>query len=287
MDRNNKIDNFNVTMFFFIVVAGLLLFDIGFAETIYNSTYMTVFITNTAPQVIFSNATPNPAIPGQAVTARANITDVNGDSLSVNITYYNTTSGAESGIIHMDLQGDFYTNNTFILPVTAPAGTWYFNITTSDGFTTTVNKTTFTVNGVLSTRVDNSPIIFGNQTVGQVAQRAQNGTYVAGTYAGNVNGFPLVLNNTGNVLAAYSINGTYLAGQTDGSKIIGVGNVTWAITDTGSGSRASKTALAVAPASIATDIAASLAQNVYFWIDTPTGVTQQEYRGNITIETTG
>ncbi|MBN2421529.1 hypothetical protein JXB27_04590 [Candidatus Woesearchaeota archaeon] len=287
MDTNSKADSFNVTMFFFIVVAGLLLFEIGFATTLYNSTYMTVFITNTAPQMIFANATPNPALPGQTITARVNVSDANGDTLLVNITYYNTTSGAESDLISLVLEGDFYTNNTFTLPATAPVGTWYFNTTISDGFTTTINMTTFTVNAVLSTRIDNSPIIFGNQTVGQTAQRAENGTYVAGVYSENINGFPLVLNNTGNVLANYSINGTYLVGQTDGSEIIGIGNVTWNVTITDSGTRAGKIGLTTAPAVIAAGIAASGAQNVYFWIDTPTGVTQQEYRGNISIETIG
>jgi hypothetical protein len=279
----------NAVLIFFLILAGLEILNFGFAVSITNSTIMTVFITNTAPVVTYLNVTPDPALPGQALTFKANATDANGDPLTFTIIYYNTTGANVSGAaISLSLNGatGYYTNNTFTLSPEADAGTWSVNVTVSDGLTTIVNKTTFTVSGLLSTGLKNTPIDFGNQTVGLTAQRAENGTALAGKYKGIVAGFPLIINNTGNLQANYSINGTDLI--SDGGKIIGVGNVTWNVTATTDGTRTGKVALATgAPAKISDLVNAGDTQDVYFWIDTPNNVNQSQYNGTVLIETIG
>lgn len=275
----------NFALIVLVTLAAFSLINVGFATTFVNSTAMTVFIKNTAPQEIFANVTPNPAIPGQTLTFRANITDVNSDALKVNITYYNTTNKPQTGGInlHVPLNGLYYINNTFTLSATAAAGTWSVNATFSDGFVTVTNRTTFTVNSMTSTKLQNTPIDFGNQTVGQTAQRANNGTTVAGIYSSSIQGWPLVINNTGNTVANYSINGTNLVGPT---KTIGVSNVTWNTTRTGEGSRAGKVALTkTTPRLIVAHKSSGSNAKVCFWLDTPRGITQQRLNGTVKIVT--
>jgi len=275
----------NFALIVLVALAAFSLINIGFATTFVNSTSMTVYIKNTAPQEIFANVTPNPAVPGQTLTYRANITDINGDSLKVNITYYNTTNKAQTGgtNLHVPLNGLYYTNNTFTLSATAAAGTWSVNATISDGFTTVTNRTTFTVNSLTSTKLQNTPVDFGNQTAGLTAQRAENGTSVAGTYPSGIRGWPLIINNTGNTIANYSINGTNLVGP---SKTIGVSNVTWNTTRTGEGSRSGKVALTkTTPKLIAAHKGSGTNSKVYFWLDTPRSITQQRLNGTVKIVT--
>lgn len=264
-------------------MATFAVLDFGFATTFVNSTTMTVFIKNTAPVLLNATIAPDPAVPGQTMTYTANISDVNGDAVNGSITYYNTTNGARSIQIFLALESGLYVNNTFTIPTDAEPGTWYANITFTDGIVTMVNKTTFTVSALTATRLQNTPINFGNQTVGLTAQRAENGTAVAGVYQGIVAGFPLIINNTGNIKANYSINGTDLVGAT---ATIGAGNVSWNITATTIGERVGKIALTkTTPVTVEDGITAGLTSSVYFYLDTP-NVTQQTYNGNISIVTT-
>ncbi len=284
---NKGIDEHNTALFFFLVVGAFLLLDFGFAATGTNSTIMTVFITNTAPTLTFAAVQPNPALPGQTLNVTANITDANGDAITATYVVYDPSGASASGTIGLvHLSGLVYFNDTYTLDANAAPGTWSVNVTYNDGIATRVNTTTFTVNSVTSTTLQNTPIDFGNQTVGLTAQRAENGTAVAGTYNGVLAGFPLIINNTGNVKANYTINGSNLIGNTRPAEIIGVGNVTWNVTNTGVGSRTGKVALSTAQTKIASDIAAGNSQNVYFWIDTPNGVSEQRYNGTVVIVTT-
>ena len=272
----------HVILLILVVLASLSLLNFGFASSISNSTRMFVWITNTAPVVVFANVTPNPALPSQTLTYKINVTDANSDTMTVSIIYYNTTHKARSSSIKVPVNGNWRINNTFTLPSDADPGTWYVNATISDGLATVINKTIFTVSSLVGTRLQNSPIDFGNQTAGQTAQRASNGTAVAGKYKAITAGWPLIINNTGNTKNNYTINGTDLVGT---SKTIGVSNVTWALTRTGEGSRTSKTALTKSQVSITTGKTAGQSQRVYFWTDTPNGIKQQQYNGTIIIVT--
>ncbi len=294
MDERHTVARGNLVLFVFLVIASIALLGVGFATTQYLNTTMTVFITNTPPVLVYANVTPNPASPGNTLTFLANITDNNSDTITASIIYYNTTGAAQGGPTNLSLAsgtsltGAIFSNNTYTLPSTAAAGTWTVNITFSDGIATVVNATSFTVSSVLSTALGNAPISFGNQTVGQTAQRAENGTAVAGIYYGTVNGFPLLLNNTGNIPANYSVNGTSLVGQTTPAQAIGPGNVTFNITDTGVGSAGGKIALpSAAPATIANGVTGGSVQKVYFYISTPNGISQQNYTGNMTFNIQG
>mgnify|MGYP006992524691 CR=1 FL=1 len=282
----NQKKHIHFALFLFIILAGFMLLDFGFAESKTNATRMTIFIKNTAPVIVWANVTSNPTLPGSYITIRGNASDANGDSLMFNVSIYNTTKGliARRKMSYHPTE-KIWVNNTYQLPADARPGNWYANITFYDGFTFVVNKTRFEVSSQTSTKLQNSPIDFGNQTVGQIAQRADNGTAVAGKYSTAIRGWPLILNNTGNTLVNYTLNGSDLKGPT---KTIGVGNVTWNITSNpvdGEGVATGKIKLTAAQKLVATGKAAKSYQKVYFWITTPNGITQQRLNGTVVIIT--
>ncbi len=247
------------------------------------TTYMIVRITNTAPTVNEVTVAPDPADPSTTMNITANVTDPNGvpaDISSVVATY--SGPGGETATVNLVFNGGtgLFENTTYTLPWNATPGTWNvsFNATDTAG-TWNVNSTSFTVNPVVSITLHNTPVDFGNASVGVSDRRADNGTAGSGYIGGTIKGFPLKVNNTGNVDANYTIKGKDLMGQVDPNFNISVTDVKY---DTDS-NVAGATQLALADQSISnTNIPGSL-DDVYFWITTPPSIPEQDYKGNLTI----
>ncbi len=243
-------------------------------------TYATVYVINTLPNIQTVTESPNPAVPSDIITVKANVSDVNGDLSKVWAKYYNTTGGLVGTVkLIYNTTSKLYQNTTFTIPADAVGGTWNVTVYANDTYGTKSKSTTFTVNSVIAMALQNTPIDFGNSSVGVTNRRAENGTAVAGSYRGIVAGFPLKVNNTGNTKNNYSISGLQLVGQTNSAYKIGVSNVTYKLTSAPPG-----TALTGVNMLYSGNNAPKSIVNTYFWINVPTGIPQQQYKGNVTIK---
>lgn len=247
-----------------------------------STTYATVYVINTLPHIETVTVSPAPAVPSDLMTVNANVSDANGDLSKVLAKYYNTTGGLVGTVtLIYNSTSKLYQNTTFTIPADAAGGTWNVTIYANDSYGTVSKSTLFTVNTLLAMALQNTPIDFGNTSVGVTGRRAENGTAVAGSYRGVVAGFPLKVNNTGNTKNNYSISGLQLVGQTVGTYKIGVSNVTYKVTSTPPG-----TALTGVDTLYSGNNAPKSIVNTYFWINVPTGIPQQQYKGNVTIKAT-
>lgn len=254
-----------------IGVFGILAFSTATSAANQSTTYTTVYVMNTLPDVANTTASPDPAVPSDTMTVTVNVNDVNGDLDKVWAVYYNT-SGSAVGTVWLwyNATSGLYQNSTFTLPVDAASGTWNVTVYANDTYGTSQDSDTFTVGTVVAMTLHNTPVDFGNTSVGVNDRRAENGTAVAGSYQGIVAGFPLVVNNTGNANNNYTISGTKLPGQTDTGYDIGAGNITYDLTATLPG-----TALTGADALFSGNNAPNSEINLYFWIDVPAGIQGQ------------
>jgi hypothetical protein len=245
-----------------------------------STTYATVYVMNTLPHIQTVTASPDPAVPSDVMTVKSNVSDVNGDLDVVWAKYYNTTMGLVGTVsLTYNATSKLYADYTFTIPADAIGGTWNVTVYANDTYGTSSKSTTFTVNSVIAMTLQNTPIDFGNSSVGVANRRAENGTAIAGSYRGVVEGFPLIVNNTGNTKNNYTISGLDLVGQTNGAYKIGVSNVTYKLTSTPSG-----TALTGVDTLYSGNNNAKSVVNTYFWINVPTGIPQQQYKGNVTIK---
>ncbi len=243
-------------------------------------TYSTVYVINTLPNIQIVTESPNPAVPSDIITVKSNVTDANGDLNKVWAKYYNTTGGLIATVkLVYNTTSKLYQNNTFSIPANGAGGTWNVTVYANDTYGTVSKSTTFTVNSVIAMTLQNTPIDFGNSSVGVTNRRAENGTAVAGSYRGIVAGFPLKVNNTGNTKNNYTISGLQLVGQTNSAYKIGVSNVTYKLTSILPG-----TALTGVNTLYSGNNAPKSIVNTYFWINVPTGIPQQQYKGNVTIK---
>ena len=266
----------------FLVIVGLFSVSAGFTLAATNQTTdLLVYIMNTAPAFQGGNVTvtPDPAYPNDTMTVKANVTDSNNDTLTVNCTYYNTTGSAQSPTVWLVYNGvsGLWENNTFQLSTSAGLGVWNVTCVASDNITTTSFTTNFTVAAFCEMALDQIPEDFGNTSVPVTDRRAENGTAETGYVGGAIKGFPLRVNNTGNCNNNYSISGNDLVGQLNGAYSIPVSNVGYALTSaaptatlTGSFVQYSDTN---APGSMV---------NTFFWLSA-SNVPQQNYKGNVTI----
>lgn len=253
-----------------------------------NQTTMTVRIINSAPTVESITFSPNPIDPGNTITIFANVTDPNSvpsDINTVNATIDMSTNATGDDVtlaMTYNSSSSLYEVN-YTLSVNAVPGTWGVTVDADDNAVASdSNSSNFTVNSVVSIGLIDSPIDFGNASVGEEDRRADNSTAGSGYTGGSVRGFPLQLNNTGNVNADYDIQGTNLTGQTDNSYDIAVSNVEWNTENNAT----SATGLTTSDVSVATSQAPLATQDVYFWITLPSNIPEQNYEGNVTISAT-
>ena len=254
------------------------------------TTDLIVRIVNTPPVINNVTVTPNPADPGNTITVNATITDANGipgDVSTVKVTYIGP--GGETFTFFLVFNESIsptvgkYSNNTFTLPSNATPGTWFANVTVND----TKNAQTsflanFTVNAFISITLANTPVDFGNASSGETLRRAENGTTnsVQGFAGGPIKGFPLLINNNGNVNLAYNMTGNNLTGQTNSSFVIPVSNIFFnTIINTSSAQSLSETV----SKQLSNGNVPNSAEESFFWITLPTTLTEQEYKGNVTI----
>lgn len=230
----------------------------------------------TAPVINSINDTPDPTNPGDTINFTANVSDnVNVDTVLLEIEGTNyTMSGTEPSYWYDTLDTSAYAPGTYAYTVYAndTYGNW---ATPLDG--------NFTINTLVSIDLTQIPIDFGNTTIPVYNRSADNGTIsTAQGYDGDgvVEGFPMIVNNTGNVHVNLTISGTDLIGLTQTSYSIGVGNVTYDL----DGTVATTTALATTTTEYATNVTSfGGTQDTYFWIQIPQGLPSQFYQGNVTI----
>ena len=274
--------SFLIAMVACLVIVGAFAFSTTLTSAANNeTTYARVYVMNTLPSVTDVTASPDPASPSDTMTVEANVSDANGDLDVVWAEYYNTTGLVATVGLVLNATSGLYYNDTFQLASNAVPGTWNVTVYANDTYGESSNFTTFVVEGIVALELYNTPVDFGNASAGDSDRRAENGTAVAGSYQGIVAGFPLQVNNTGNVNEDYSISGLDLVGQTDSNFNISVGNVEYNLTDTnGAGF-----SLTDSEVEFASTNAPQSIQDVYFWINVPS-VPQQEYKGNVTIRAT-
>lgn len=243
------------------------------------TTYATVYVANSLPVVTDVTVNPSPANPSDTLTVTANVSDANGDLDVVWVKYYNTTGDlvANLGLVYNGGTG-LYENTSFTLAANADPGQWNATVYANDSFGESSDYFLFSVNGLVAMELKNTPIDFGNASAGETGRRADDGTTGSGYDGGTIKGFPLKVNNTGNVNQNYTIKGLDLVGDVNPAYNIGVGNVSYNLTNTG-GAGFSLTTSATQFASV---ISPAVIQDVYFWIDIP-AVPQQDYTGNVTI----
>lgn len=230
----------------------------------------------TAPVINSINDTPDPTNPGDTINFTANVSDnVNVDTVLVQIEGTNySMSGTEPSYWYDTLDTSAYTPGTYTYTV-------YANDTYGNWATPLAGN--FTINTLVSIDLTQIPIDFGNTTIPVYNRSADNGTSsTALGYDGDgvVEGFPMIVNNTGNVYVNISISGTDLVGLTQTSYSIGVGNVTYDL----DGTVATMTALTTTTTEYASNVTSfGGTQDTYFWIQIPQGLPSQFYQGNVTI----
>ena len=234
------------------------------------TTFNVTDLTN--PTIQWVNATPNPVDPGNTINITAKVTDnVGVDTVVVEINGQNYTMNYSGNDIY------YYDGfDTFI-----EAGTYNYTVYANDTYGNDATPVTsnFTINELISLSLSQTPIEFGNTTIPVTNRRADNGTSGNGYTGGTVKGFPMVVNNTGNVNENFTISGTGLIGQTNSSFTIGAGNVSYnTINDINSATSLSTTAQ-----QLASNIAMNNISNAYFWLSIPEGVPSQQYIGTINV----
>lgn len=227
----------------------------------------------TDPVINSVNAAPNPVDPGNTINITANITDnVNVDTIIVDIdgvNYTMTYSGS----------GDVWYYDQWDTLVTA--GMYYYTVYANDtsGNNATSMDGNFTVSTLIAVTLSNTPIDFGNTTIPVTERRADNGTAGDGYSGGTIKGFPLVVNNVGNVNENFTIAGTNMTGQTDSGYEIDVSNISYDTDSDVSGA----SSLSTSATTFASSVAMSGTQNVYFWLTIPSGYISQDYQGTVNI----
>ncbi len=229
------------------------------------------------PTITFLNDTPDPVSPIGLLNITANLTD-NYDISSAwvdieGINYTMTRNGGSaqgSGIVY------YHAFTPYLSP-----GLHNYTVYANDTFNNLAvpKKSNFTVTTLVSLDLKQDPVSFGNASPGDSMRRAENGTSVPGSYEGTYKGFPMIVNNTGNIELDFSLAGTALVGQTNNAYSIGVGNMTWNTTSVS----ALGTRLSTSPAVFDNNIAMSSNSQLYFWIDVPYGLPSQQYSGSINI----
>lgn len=237
------------------------------------SNYTTFLVTDlTDPVINAINDTPDPVDPGNVINFTANVTDnVAVDKVWILINGTNYTMNSSGG--DMYYYDGFDTESLY-------AGTHNYTVYANDTYGNDATPVTsnFTINVLVSVEITQVPIAFGNTTIPVTDRRADNGTAGSGYVGGTIKGFPMIANNTGNVYENFTIAGTNLIGQTQGSYVVGVGNVTYNTTANLPG-----TALTTSDVQFAGSLARFTTSNVYFWIDLPTGLPSQNYVGAVNV----
>jgi len=253
-----------------IVLLPALMISTAVALNETQATYATVHVLNTAPVINSVGATPDPVDPSTTITIKVNATDDNQDITEVWATLDMGTGGTGDDVsLQLTYNGGtgLY-ENTHGLAYDAAPGTWTIAANVTDGASVDNDSGTFTVNGVVNLALINTPIDFGNASVGDTDNSAEVGT-----------GFPLTMNNTGNVNVTFETKGEDLQGQTQGSYNIGVGNLkVYHQNSVGSAS-----ALSTSYQQVGSQTSPGNTEDAYFWITIPNGLPEQEYQGNVTV----
>jgi hypothetical protein len=235
----------------------------------------TFTVTDTTDPVINNiSDTPDPVDPGATINFTANVTDnvnVNATWVEISGTNYSMTQSGSSDIWYYDT---FDTN--------IAAGTYDYTVYANDtyGNTATPVSSNFTINSLISLSLEQIPVAFGNTTIPVTDRRADNGTAGSGYTGGTIKGFPMMINNTGNVNENFSISGTDLTGLAQPAYEVGVGNVSYDLDDGVAGASTLTTTLTQFTTSV---IAMNNYEELYFWISIPSGLPSQNYKGDINI----
>ena len=230
-------------------------------------------VTDLTNPVINTVSDNSPVDPGSTLNITANVTDnvaVDDVFVEINATNYSMTQAGSTDIYYYD---DYDTN--------VIAGTYDYTVYANDTYGNDATPVTdnFTVNALVALTLEQVPIEFGNTTIPVTSRHADNGTAGDGYTGGTIKGFPMVINNTGNVNENFSISGTDMTGQTQGSYEVGVGNLTY---DT-DGALPAAYNLSTSLTQFVGDVAWTATQDVYFWISIPEGIPSQNYVGTINV----
>ncbi len=222
------------------------------------TTYFTV-ASSISITILSVNATPNPVLPSQLVNITANVTDgVTIDTVWFNLNLINITmKGCGTGIYCND------TINVSSLYAGIYSYTVYANDTSSN--TATPMTSNFTISAVVSVNLYNQSINFSSGQVGQTLN------------AQPLYGFPMVVQNTGNINISVNISGTNLSGAT--SARITPNYVDWS----NASGFTSLANLSYAQQLVNPLMMQLQTTNIFFRINVPLGIPSQQYTGNITI----
>ncbi len=230
-----------------------------------NSTEKTFFIIkDTAPPIINSaNASPDNVDPGNIINITANVTDnVAVDAVIFELIDFNsskinyTMSGTGTDIYFFDA-----------LNTTMPSGLYFFTIYANDtsGNSAAPKTGNFTINSLVSISLKNTPINFSTSEAGFIVNASVS------------QGFPLIINNTGNVNANITIYGLDLIGQDIPSYFINITNVLYSFNQSNI-----STALDSTPVFLIT-LNTSQSESIFFRLMIPLGTLAQQYHGNVTL----
>ncbi len=215
----------------------------------------------TLPVINSISDSPDPVDPGTVINITANVTDNTGVSkvwVQINGLNY-TMLKADSETYYYD---GFDTSSV-------PAGTHnyyvYANDTSGNNATPIVGS--FSVNPLVSVMLYNYPVNFTSTEVGFTVN------------ATNAKGFPMIIENEGNVYVNVSIKGTDMIGQINNSYTIPVNQIEYSLYESFNESNTLTTGFT----SIVDNILYFSNRTVYFRISVPINRIQQTYQGNLTI----
>lgn len=256
--------------------------DGSFSFSDYYYGNFSLFVVNHSITIFTAADNPDPVNPFDTLnlTAGVNSTTVIGPVL-VGVDFGNGTIINYTMVqIIGDPQNGTWLNDS--LDTYLPAGPYNYTIYAQTQFGKQAVPVTGTLNisTLVTISLDQAPIDFGNTTSGTVNRSADNGTGGNGYEGGLVKGFPLLVNNDGNVNSSIFILGTNLVGTLDSNYQIDVGDVSFSNTSL----VATATPLSTSSAQVLWNLNLLGGQgDIFFWIS-PTGTLfKQSYSGNVTI----
>ncbi len=220
---------------------------------------------NVNPVIHWINDTPDPVTPGFVINFTANITDdVSVDSVWIRIEGNNYSMNLASGTNTSGIWLYSGLNTSMFY-----AGIYNYTVYANDTSGNYADSMTsnFSISEVISLVLYNIPINFTSIYAGDTVN------------ATSLQGWPLQVENDGNVYENITISGLDMAGQTNSSYVINVSNILWALDSNFSSSNN----LAYSEQLVAGNTAKNYVEDIYFKLYSPLNIISQEYRGNVTL----
>ncbi len=264
-----------------ILVWGIFLFislmSISFSQETEEKTYTYVYVRNAAPSVEEVLINPDPAVPYDTLTIKAKVRDLNNDITNVVAVIENKDYNIKEELeLKYDKTLDLYLN-TYTLNSNAPPGTWKVEVTAIDsGNKQAILASSFKVNIVVSIDLDQVPIDFGEKDVNSLDVEADNIL----DDKDDIQGFPMKITNSGNTDITLKISGSDMVGQQISEQKINVENLHYnTILDKSNYKTLSKDLQILSQ-----NLLPNKGEEVYFWLTIPSGISEQAFKGDISIQ---